>query len=45
MIYYWAAKPDQFLNLYLYQKNKQEDLTLDQARALKNIVKRWLDER
>jgi hypothetical protein len=38
-IYYWAVANDQILMLLMYAKNEQDDLTPDQLKVLRNIVK------
>lgn len=42
VIYYWIAANDQIYMLYAYQKSKQENLTSDQIKILKNIVEEEL---
>ena len=39
MIYYWAVKNDIILMLFMYPKSEQDDLTLEQTKILKKIVK------
>lgn len=41
VIYYWNP-PDIIFMLFPYRKNEQEDLTIDQLRLLKAIVKEML---
>ncbi len=41
IIYYWAVSDDQIYMLYGYAKNDQADLTKDQLKLLKQIVKKW----
>lgn len=41
VIYYWSP-PDIIFMLFPYRKNEQEDLTIDQLRLLKAIVKEML---
>lgn len=41
VIYYWE-KPDRILLLLPYRKSRQEDLTADQLRRLRIMVKEWL---
>ena len=38
-IYYWAVNEKKILMLFLYAKNKQSDLTPDQLKILRNILK------
>ena len=38
VIYYWAVVQDKILMLFMYAKNEQEDLTLDQLKVLRRIV-------
>ena len=45
VIYYWMTEDEQLYMLYVYPKSKQEDLTAEQKKALKLIVKRWSDEK
>ena len=45
VIYYWMTADEQLYMLYVYPKSKQEDLTAEQKKALKSIVKRWSDEK
>ena len=42
IIYYWHAKREMFLMLYLYRKNEQKDLTAEQRRILAKVVKQEL---
>jgi mRNA-degrading endonuclease RelE of RelBE toxin-antitoxin system len=39
VIYYWAVSHDQLLMLLIYSKNEREDLTRDQLKILRQIVK------
>ena len=39
IIYYWHAKREMFLMLYVYSKNEQKDLTAEQRRVLAKIVR------
>ncbi len=39
IIYYWHAKRELFLMLFLYRKNEQKDLTADQRRVLARVVR------
>ena len=41
VIYYWVVNDEQIRLLYVYPKNKQENLTADQLAALRKIVERW----
>lgn len=41
VIYYWMVSDEQIRMLYVYPKNKQENLTADQLAALRKIVERW----
>jgi mRNA-degrading endonuclease RelE of RelBE toxin-antitoxin system len=38
VIYYWAVGQDQILLLLIYPKNVQDDLTVEQVRALCKVV-------
>ena len=38
VIYYWGSAEDVIYMLFLYPKNRQENLTADQLRRLKRIV-------
>src|SRR5262249_41174002 len=40
VIYYWAVKQEQLLMLFIYPKSERDDLTADQLKTLKAIVKR-----
>ena len=40
MIYYWE-QPDTILMLFPYRKNKQEDLTPEQLKLLRGLIKEW----
>lgn len=42
VIYYWDKKTESFYMLYVYQKNKQADLTPDQLQILSRVVKEEL---
>ena len=42
VIYYMLTASDQFLMLYAYSKDKQEDLTKDQIKILRNVVEEEL---
>ena len=37
-IYYWAVVHDKILMLFIYAKNEQDDLTLEQLKVLRRIV-------
>ena len=39
MIYYWATAEDQIFMLLIYRKNQQEDLTPQQLKILRKIVR------
>jgi hypothetical protein len=41
IIYYWVTTDDQLWMLYAYAKTRQEDLTRDQVKTLREIVERW----
>lgn len=41
VIYYWSP-PDTIFMLYPYTKTEQEDLTPDQLKLLRRLVKEWL---
>ena len=41
IIYYWVTENDQILMIFAYPKNKQDNLTKEQLKMLKNIVERW----
>ena len=41
IIYYWMTAYDQIWLLYGYAKTRQEDLTRDQVKTLREIVERW----
>lgn len=38
VIYYWAVSVNEILFLYIYPKNVQDDLTLNQVKALRQVV-------
>ena len=38
VIYYWYTSQGKILMLYAYSKSKQEDLTTDQLKILKNLL-------
>ena len=40
VIYYWAVRQNQLLMLLIYPKNVQDNLTPDQLKMLRKIVKR-----
>ena len=42
IIYYWDNKTESFYMLYIYIKNKKEDLSLNQIKALSQLVKEEL---
>lgn len=39
VIYYWDAETETFYMLYAFSKNEQEDLTAQQIRTLRRIVR------
>lgn len=41
IIYYWVTENDQIRMLYAYRKAKQENLTPEQLKVLRQIVERW----
>jgi hypothetical protein len=41
IIYYWMTRDDQLRMLYVYPKNRQENLTKQQLVMLCDIVERW----
>jgi hypothetical protein len=41
IIYYWMMRDDQLRMLYVYPKNRQENLTKQQLAMLREIVERW----
>jgi hypothetical protein len=41
-IIYYLDLPDRVFMLYAYKKNKQEDLSPEQLRVLKQVVSEWL---
>lgn len=45
VIYYWLTKADQIYMLLVYPKGKQENLTEEQKRILKSLVKELNDGR
>ena len=42
IIYYWVTADETIYMLLVYPKSKQDDLTSDQVRALRNVVEEWL---
>ena len=38
VIYYWAVVHDKILMLFMYAKNEQDDLSLEQIKVLRRIV-------
>ena len=38
IIYYWVTKDNQIYFLYVYKKNRQEDLTADQIKHLRTLL-------
>lgn len=41
IIYYWVINDQHIRMLYVYPKNKQENLTAEQLAVLRKIVERW----
>lgn len=41
VIYYFAAENQEILMLDIYAKNEQEDLSIEQTRELRDLVKEW----
>ena len=41
IIYYWVSADYQIRMLYAYKKAKQDNLTPEQLKALRQIVERW----
>lgn len=41
VIYYFVSAKDEIRMVYIYAKAKQEDLTQEQKKALKQIVQGW----
>lgn len=39
IIYYWAVKQERLLMLFIYPKNERDDLSPDQLKTLRKIVK------
>jgi hypothetical protein len=39
-IYYWVVAADQILMLFMYPKNKKDDLTAQQLKVLREIVEK-----
>ena len=44
VIYYWILPRDQIYMLLAYAKNRQDDLTRQQRRALVRLVKQELED-
>ncbi len=42
LIYYWDKPAETFYMLYVFRKNKQEDLTPDQLNILRKLIKELL---
>ena len=40
-IYYWVNADDQILMMYIYQKSKLENLTLEQIAQLRKAIEKW----
>ena len=45
LIYYWFPKQDRLLMLFLFAKNEQADLTMQQLKTLRLVVQRELGEK
>ena len=45
LIYYWFPKQDRLLMLFLFAKNEQADLTVQQLKTLRLVVQRELGEK
>jgi hypothetical protein len=43
VIYYWDVPAEAIYMLLPYAKHEQEDLTPDQLKMLRNLVKEWLE--
>ncbi len=43
IIYYWDVPDDTIFMLLIYQKSKQEDLTPNQLKILRNLVKEFIE--
>ena len=44
IIYYWAAKSETILMLFIYPKNKKDDLTSQELKTLRQIIKEGYHE-
>jgi mRNA-degrading endonuclease RelE of RelBE toxin-antitoxin system len=42
-VIYYHDVPDRFYMLFVYRKGRQEDLTPEQLRTLRSLVKEWLE--
>jgi hypothetical protein len=42
VIYFWDVPEDTIYMLLIYKKSKQEDLTSNQLKTLRNLVKEFL---
>ena len=42
VLYYWDRPADTLYMLWIYKKNRQEDLTADQLKILSRLVKEYL---
>ena len=42
IIYYWDVSQDTIYMLLAFKKNQQEDLTPEQLRFLRDLIKEWL---
>ena len=40
IIYYWFMSKDRLLMLYMYSKNKQDNLTMEQLKMLRQVVEK-----
>jgi mRNA-degrading endonuclease RelE of RelBE toxin-antitoxin system len=43
VIYFWDVPDDTIFMLLIYQKSKQEDLTSNQLKTLRNLVKEFIE--
>ena len=41
MIYFYRDRHDQIIMLFLFDKNQQDNLTTDQKKQLKAVIKNW----
>jgi mRNA-degrading endonuclease RelE of RelBE toxin-antitoxin system len=42
IIYYWDVPNETIYMLLIFKKNRQEDLTREQLKILRNLIKEWL---